>query len=62
MENHTLEWVTFSIAMFKKNRGYKIWRFTEMGVALNQHPAIGIFHEINQPAIGEPPWIGNPQS
>ena len=33
-----------------------------MGVALNQHPAIGIFHEINQPAIGEPPWIGNPQS
>jgi hypothetical protein len=33
-----------------------------MGVPLNHHPAIGIFHEINQPATGEPPWIGTPQS
>jgi len=69
LENHHLEWVNhgkstvnepFSIAMLNYRRvpSLLIWKFPEMWV----HPVLfpflfGVFHEINHPAIGLPPFM-----
>jgi hypothetical protein len=40
--------------------GFLKWRFPEMGVPLNHPFFLGMFHEINHPAMGLPPFMETP--
>ena len=49
------------LSLFRKNsQKHRTWWFPEIGVPLDSIHFIGIFHEINHPFLGVPPWLWKP--
>ena len=46
--------------ILESRRGHEIWRFLEIEAPPNHPFEIGIFHEMNHPAIGVAPFMETP--